>query len=300
VKSVLEQRAEVHLLHLIEAERGRRSTPRRPPWQRRHGLDPEDPAAIAARELERFRFSVEALAGIGAVPDSEIASWLARFRALDSANDRGPEVEPDPDSEGRAAALLEGFLPSDRLNPTSDDYEQGIQRFELAQAAVNISGALSREARAHWQERLLERVAPQDPGRLARPRRSAGLDLQRVVAVSPVCHDGVTITHLELFADGVVVHWHESVEYPKPDGRELTSFERLRASTGTETWRRLQLADDVGTNYHWWPGPAHDAVFREAGFARWLSGTFAPAVPTHASQLVVSWEGNAVEVSLGP
>ena len=296
----LKQRAELHLLHLIEQERGRRSATRRPPWQRGLRLEPEDPARAKARELERFRFSVEALTAIGALTDSEIASWLAGFQAFDSANYRRPEVESDPETEARAAALLDGLLPSDGLDPTSDDYEQAIRRLELAQVAVNVSGGLSLEARTHWQKRLLQRVAPQDRGRFARPHQSKGLDLQRVVAGPPVCHDGVTITHLELFADGVVVHWHESVEYPRRDGRELTSFERLRASTASERWGRVRLADDAGTDYQWWPGPDHDAIFREAAFARWLSATFAPAVPTEASQLLVSWEGKAVEVSLEP
>jgi hypothetical protein len=297
VKSALQERAEIQLLSLIEMERTRRSQPKRPPWRSRQ--DPYfDREQAERRERESFRFCLEALASIGAVPESEIENWTARFESEAKARERWPEVAPDPETKRTAARLLENRLPPSDLGSGSERHEEAIRRFEEAEAAINISGAFSEEERAQWHERLIERVSPNDRGRLQNPPRCRCVDLERVVAGPPIRHDGLRITHVDLYRDGLVIHWHRSVEYRQPPGRELTSWERFQASKPEPGFAILDLADDVGTCYRWWPGPSHDAAFRKSGFVIWGSAMFVPAVPAEATHLLASREGNAFEISV--
>jgi hypothetical protein len=207
-------------------------------------------------------------------------------------------VAPDPETERRARALLEGRLPASDLDPESEAYRKAIWRFQEAQAVINISGALSPEERAQWQERFLERTSPQDRGRFHHPRPCTGLDLERVVRGPPARRDGVRITHIELYSDGLVVHLHRSGALPKPPTRELTAWERFQASKPDRRSAMLDLADDAGTSYRWWPGPSHDAAFRRDGFVHWNSAMFAPAVPKEATRLFASRDGNEFEIAL--
>jgi hypothetical protein len=282
---------------MIEMERSRRSAPRRPPWQSVR-ISYYDSDEAERRELESFRFSLEALAAIGALPDPDTENWIARFQSEPEAKKRRPEVAPDPETQRRARTLFEKRLPPSGLDPESEDYKKAIWRFQEAQAVINISGALPGEERAEWQERFLERVSPKDQRRLHNSPRSTGLDLERVVSGPPSRHDGLRITHVELYGDGLVVHWHDSVEFPKPSGRELTSWDRFEASKPDRRSAMLDLADDAGTSYRWWPGPSHDAAFRNDGFVNWNSANFTPAVPEEATRLIASREGNTFDIPL--
>jgi hypothetical protein len=297
VKSALQQRAEIELRHLIDAERSRRSGPRRPPWQavRRSYSDSEE---AERRALESFRFSLEAFAAIGALPKSETENWIARFESEREATGRRPEVPPDAETKRRAHTLLEQRLPGSDLHPESAHYEEAIWRFQEAQAAINITGALSSAEQAEWQKRFLERVSPQDQNRLHNLQQCTGLNLKLVVLGPPIRHDGLRITHVELYSDGLVVHGHHTVEFPKPSGRELTSWERFQASKPDQRLASFDLADDAGTSYRWWPGPSHDAAFRTDGFVHWNSATFTPAVPEEATRLLASRAGNTFEIPL--
>jgi hypothetical protein len=294
VKSALQERAEIELLSLIERERSRRAAPRRPPW-RSTRTSYQDSEEAERRERECFRFSVEALAAIGAIPKSEIGNWIDRFESEGRARERWPEVAADPETKRRARALLEDRLPANDLEWEGDTYKRAVWRFQEAQATINISGALPRDERMHWQERFLERVSPEDRGKLQNPPLCMGVDLERVVVGPPVRNDGLRITHVELHADGVVVHWHYAVVFPP--GRERTSWERFQTSS-PERASMLELADDAGTSYRWSPGPSHDAAFRKDGFVHWLSATFTPAAPAEATRLVASREGETFEIPL--
>jgi hypothetical protein len=127
---VLQQRAEIELLGLIEAERSRRSAPKRPPWQSRP-FD-QNPQQAEERALETFRFSLEALVSIGAVPESDVENWIERYESDAKARERWADVPPDQATEHQARMLLEDRLPPADLDWGSERYEEAIRRFQEA------------------------------------------------------------------------------------------------------------------------------------------------------------------------
>ncbi|MDQ6779333.1 MAG: hypothetical protein M3071_24605 [Actinomycetota bacterium] len=253
---------------------------------------------IDAQCRARLDAAGEVLAELGVVGREEVRDVRARLEdaiptrravaRVDKGLARGArglldrrlaEVRLNPDLP-RAPALLDDFTDSD---PAHGD---AVTRFELACEACAASGALTVDELAGWEERLLE----VDDGRMwsverrRRQKRFTMADLRAVVPGDPHPDGCLRVTTAELYADGVVLRWHER-ERSRGQLRPLTDEDRRR--------RRVSLSDDLGTEYlHL---ATNEAI--TAGAVLWTA-QFVTAVPVGARLLVANIRDERVTLRL--
>ncbi|MDQ4048873.1 MAG: hypothetical protein M3131_05760, partial [Actinomycetota bacterium] len=163
-----------------------------------------------------------------------------------------------------------------------------MSRFDEAVRAVRVAGALSREQLEHFQSRLAEQASTEGWEEFRALRRSPlpwqGTELERVVIGPRERAAGLAITHVELHADALVVHWHRVVAIELPKGREPSRAEQaraLRAAYEPRSGPVLELSDDLGTDYHsvQTQSPFRDHAESEDVVVRWGCERFRPAAP---------------------
>ena len=261
------------------------------------GSDPL-PRESEPRELidQKRRARMEAAAGmfveLGVIDSADAAAACERLEGAIASRDQGLPAEGDEDLANRARALLDARLvavaerpelprmPVELESPLPADprHKHAVARFEELVEACTGCGALSAEELSRWRSRLRE----VDDGRswhLERERRQQRLtaaDLRMVLAGPPTAAGGIRVTSAELYADGVVLRWHEtggSLEAPRTSA-DLAAHNRPGR-------RHVALRDDLGTEYlHFNTGEMH------TGEAVLWSAQFATAVPDRARELM--------------
>lgn len=132
-----------------------------------------------------------------------------------------------------------------------------------------------------------------------------GTELERVVIGPPERHAGLAITHAELHADALVLHWHRVVPIELPRGREPSRAERERAVRAAYRSRdrpELEVGDDLGTAYCLVlpGGPFHEFAESDDVVVTWVAQRFLPAVPEEACELRVGFEEAQFTLALAP
>jgi hypothetical protein len=211
-------------------------------------------------------------------------------------------MAPDPETERRARKLLDERLPPADLDKESQAHSDAVARFEEALIAIRISGALSAAEQRERSGRFDERLSAEEQKKRHEPWLCNAVELLQV-RPGPFSSRGVTITHLELYADGLIVHWHRAIPYPRPEGRELSPEQHRdvfrQSLPPPAVAAKLELEDDVGTSYRWIPGPSSAIADSKDVLVYWVSATFTPAVPAQATRLFAWHEASAFEIPLG-
>ncbi len=207
---------------------------------------------------------------------------LAR-RARYLLEERLKELTPYPEIPPVPAA----FDTPPREDPRQ---QEAVTRFEHVYLACEACGALAAQELSEWRERLRE----VDAGRtwsLERERRQARCTLAELVAVvaGGATRDGrLRVTTAELYADGVVLRWHERAA----GSEKRPAIDPFRAQEGGR--RYVSLSDDLGTEYlHFHTNEAHAT----GGAVLWTA-RFATAVPAAATRLVAEIREEQVTLRL--
>ena len=104
--------------------------------------------------------------------------------------------------------------------------------------------------------------------------------------------DGLQVTLIELYREGVTVNWHET-----PARLGERALGRIRRLLGQDAVDLAQpsLGDDIGTSYAFYGGTAGQAT---GGRATLGHSDFAPAPPAAARSLVFESLGRQIQITL--
>ena len=216
--------------------------------------------------------ALEALLAVGAISVDDAAGWRTRFA-------RAEEAVPEPDPALRERAL-------GHIEELGDHALPAVKAFEAV-------GAITRSDAGRWIGRYQLRrrppaAAPDDDGE---PPICFDDSVLRRSLLGPAARDaGVRVTVVELYAGGVVVHWH--LADTGDDPRAAATRRRITEDPeGPHPLRYHEpkplvvLADDVGTEYRV-AGSA--AAFAEEERYAYGYHDFGPAAPEHAARLEVA------------
>jgi len=290
--AVLRDHAQRHLLGLLSFGSGGH-----PPLR-----EAGPPDLIGARRRARLEAAAAALVEVGALTKAESAQFSERLEEA-LANRGGERREVfDERLAGRARALLERRLeavasgpdlprmPSEleRPPPPDPDHEKAIDRFNQLHSACEACRALPEDELLRWRQRLIEA----DDGRAwhlereRRRKRSTARELRAVVSGPSTRRAGLRLMTAELYADGVLVRWHET-------GGSRAGRVADPASRHELERRHVALSDDLGTCYlHLQTSEAHSFA------AVVWTASFATPVPACARQLVVEVRGERFVIPL--
>lgn len=222
-----------------------------------------DPAAY-------FDAQLRALAAIGLLSDDEVAAWRRRLEASARADD---EVVVDGALRARTERYLESLL-----RAAAD--EEGADRLEAALQVLIEIGVLDEDERERWFHRAYAVEHDEDDEGEDGLAALDATELHGVLLGPRDEADGVRITSLELYSDGVVVRW--SARRGTVGGDAL----------GPEP--HLALSDDTGTAYEETGGGSG------SGGSELTRGAseFVPGVPEAATRLVLRWPGGSTAFEL--
>jgi hypothetical protein len=117
-------------------------------------------------------------------------------------------------------------------------------------------------------------------------------DQFRGVLVAPRSDADVQIRFVEIFTDGLVVHWTALVEIPLPRTDQAEGEQRARIKRHNELVA-ISVTDDIGTQYLGGGGGLRGS----SGFYRGDT-RFGTPVPRHASTLTVTTHSDSVTMRL--
>jgi hypothetical protein len=221
---------------------------------------------------------------VGAISAEEVASWRERLR--DAAMWREhPHEPPGEDVTERAIAYLERLIA-----PLSPSTRETATACFSAVGAYEETGILTPEEALAWREQVRAQLDLEPE----RPPRCSRRDLRRVVPGPSERIHGLRITSVELYGDGVVLHWHESERWLSgPETPRLMEPYLLEAADRTPR----ALTDDLDTRYigGGWP----DLGINGGGWTvRLGSSPYTPAVPADARRLTVSVGIGLIDIEL--
>ncbi len=233
-----------------------------------------------------LRFAQHTLAAfreIGLLSDADADSWDSRLaRAAEDPIDR-----PRQSAEAGAAAhrYLERLVADLAADPEHDLMAHA--RIDGGIRALAEVGALSEREAADWRERAFP--PPPDVARLPPCEKT---HVSHVVQGTGEPIDGLLVTLVELYADGVTVNWHE-----QPARLGERAMRRVRDLLGEDSADLAQpsLNDDVGTSYAFCGGSAGHGTGRRAAIGH---SDFAPAPPLGARALIFESLGRQIRVAL--
>ena len=233
--------------------------------------------------VQDYAAAADALVAAGAVSAERADYWNAQHaRAQAARNDhRGPY---DPDVEARSEALLQTLFAavhprsSDRWDPAS------YQRYQEALFTLNAIGALSPERARPWLERQQHALTPAGGWPPPKPQPEMPFTAGELSAVlrGPTARlGGMRLTHLELYGDCVLAHFHQLLG-PEPDD----PVERRELLTTP-----FELHDDRGTAYQLAEIPRDGEQRDETPWREFAAGwqAFVPAAPLDATVLIAAW-----------
>jgi hypothetical protein len=181
---------------------------------------------------------IEALLAIGAFDADEASEW----RGVSS------EVAASADVEvGRVVSRAELLLKEaeDAIHAAEDKEAQGMRAWWLAEA-LREAGVITGQDEDRWSARFeeAEGIDDDDDDDLG-PRGPQFLELLRVVEPPVERIDGVRLTSIELYDDGVIVRWHHTL--PDAEKRETFGWDE---DPDMPHDIEPDLEDDIGTRYH--------------------------------------------------
>ncbi len=242
-----------------------------------------NPGPYQDTALRSARHAVAALKAIGLLTPEQADAWDRRLvRAAEDRLDR-PPLPPEP----RAAAHL--YL--ERLiADLAADVEHDLMahlRIDGAIRALAEVGALGPRAAAEWWERAFP--PPPDVAGLPRCEKT---HMVRVRRGPDERVDGLRVTLVELYTDGVTLNWHEQ---PARLGERAMRRIRSRLAEEDADLAQPSLEDDVGTSYAFCGGTAGHGNGDRATIGR---SDFAPAPPAAARSLVFDSLGRQLRFPL--
>lgn len=246
------------------------------------GLAPPDADTVRAENAG----TLMALEHVGAISAEERAWWSDRLWA--AASWRDPPFEPAADVVARALAHVEELAA-----PVSASHRDGAQRCFAAIAAYRRIGVLGDDEAQALRDDVRARMGldPERPPRCSRRR------LDRVLAGPATRVQGLRVTSVELYDDGVLLQWQNA--WPMPGGDPTPRVWNDVDIEVDETPFPYRLADDLGTRYL--GGGGSDYGINGGGWCiRFGSSSFTPAVPAEARRLTAPVAGHAIEIELAP
>ena len=239
--------------------------------------------SIAAAGTDGVLLAVE---HIGAVTREEAATWRSRFAEARAEGEQifGPV---DPAVRHRAVAHLERLVA-----PLRPGEREAASPAFAAIAAYAKTGVLTSDEELAWQERVLAALGSPP----LRPAHCTQRDLLEVVPGPAQRHDGVRITSVMLYADGVVLYWHQADRWSEaPPTPRLWSSDDIEASCDAS--HPHELNDDAGTRYlgH---GRPYLGLSGGGWVVRFGISAFTPRVPQAARRLGVPLRDGRVEIEL--
>jgi hypothetical protein len=221
--------------------------------------------------------AVEAIDALGLLSSGEVERWRGRFRL---GRDGGGAVPAPSAADADAASRhLDTLLDAVAAADGDVDRAGALDTFGGAVSLLLRLGYLDGDALGTWAERLDAVAAvPRDELEFVEEESGEPEDLGQLRAVAPVPlarHDGLCLTAVELYDEGVVVHWHEVVEgsgergFPSPT---------------------LTASDDAGTAYS--PVVARSVSYSpdEVRYAIFGSSVFPTPPPAQARTLTIRGE----------
>lgn len=250
-------------------------------WAERGRYQPGDPILAAGNEGRLL-----AMEYAGAITPAEGAEWRERLREASAAK---AATHPPVSDEVRNRAVL--HLERLAVGVTSEPGDSS--RAALSSVlAYERAGVLSADEALAWRERLRAQMGLEPE----RPPLCSQRDLLTVHAGPVERYQGVRITSVELYADGLVLRWHRAK--PWPEGSDTPHiWSRVDQETdGADELIPRSLTDDLGTRY------VIGRVRRELGIngGGWVvrlgSSSFTPAIPPAATRLRVPLADGGIDI----
>lgn len=231
--------------------------------------------------LRSARHALAAFRNIGLLGRDEADAWDGRLaRAADDPSDRPPLP---PETRAAARRYLESLVAG--LGSDAQHDLMAHARIGGAIRALADVGVLSRGEAADWSERAFP--PPPDVAVLPHCEKT---HLAVVMHGPDEVVDGLRVTLIELYTDGVTVNWHE-----QSARLSERAMRRIRSLLGQETADLAQpsLTDDIGTAYVFCGGSGGHRNGATIGHS-----DFAPAPPPVARSLVFESLGRQIRITL--
>ena len=237
------------------------------------------PGSYQEAALRFARHALAAFQEIGLVSREQAVAWDGRLaRAAEDPIDR-PALPP----EARAAA--HGYLERLVADLAADAQQDVIAhaRIDGAIRALAEVGALSGGEATRWRKRAF----PPPPDAAVLPH-SEKTHMAGVMRGPKERVDGLQVTLIELYADGITVNWHE-----RPAHLSEPAMRRIRSLLDQETAELggPSLTDDVRTSYAFCGGSGHHGSGDRATIGH---SDFAPAPPPAARSFVFESVGRQI------
>jgi hypothetical protein len=252
-------------------------------WAERGRYKPGDPILAAGNEGRLL-----AMEYVGAITLAEGAEWRERLRQASMATAL-PRMPVPEEVRNRAVLHLEKLAAGVAAEPgdSSPAALSSVLAYERA-------GVLSADEALAWRERLCAQMGLQPE----RPPLCSQGDLVGVLPGPPTRYQGIRITSVEFYTDGVVIRWHRAQHWP--DGSETPRiWTRVDQETkGADELTPRSLTDDVGTVYV--VGRVRWEIGINGGgwLVRFGSSSFTPAVPIAAQSLRVPVPDHGIDIAL--
>lgn len=237
------------------------------------------------------RVILDAFVAVGLADPDEAKQWLTE----------GPRWHPEPPEPTPAmreavAREVERLLASGHFASPDPWEEHGaIARLTATLASL---GLFDRELAEQWLAPLRSKGVEVNRA-LGRLPHFTGQQPLGVVVGPPVRRRGTRITAVELYTDGVIVHWHRAQLGRLPDGTWPQLLDEVYEPDPSWIFApRLTLHDDLGTRYHLVSGNGGGgAVEGRPGFEASPGNTFfVPRVPDRAGALWVAQGADRFDV----
>lgn len=237
----------------------------------------------------------EAFAELGMLSAEEAHGWRERVVSeMAAAGEVTPPAAAGGATPRRASDHLARLL-SEVSKPGGTDGGQTSHAeliFVRTLEALHKVGAVSDEDVSDWHERLATRAgreSPRERRTRATARNCSAVKLRRVLTGPGDPQDGLRVTSVELYGDGVVVRWHLPVELNREERALAPRERRLRAEEARrEALPDFALTDDCETTYapiRGWPlGLGIEHFGDEVQVINWQT-VFSPAPPRAATRL---------------
>lgn len=240
---------------------------------------PGDPGPHRDARLRFARHALSAFREIGLLDDEQAAAWDGRLaRAAEDPLDRPRLTREVRAAAGRHLERLVADLEGDPGAPA---------RIHGAFQALEEVGALSPGEAARWRERAFP-----PPPDVAALRRFAKTHLARVARGPAEPVDGLCVTLVELYADGVTVNWHER---PARVGEQALRRIRSRLDEHATDLAEPSLTDDAGTAFVFYGSSSGGGIGDRATIGR---SDFAPAPAPTTRSLVFESLGRRFRIRL--
>ena len=155
-------------------------------------------------------------------------------------------------------------------------------------------GVLSPDEALAWRERLRAQMGLEPE----RPPRCSQRTL-RAVHVGPVRrYQGVRITSVELYADGVVLRWHRAQPWRESSDTPRVWSRVDQETEGADRVTPTALTDDVGTRYMVGRVRSELGINGGGWLVRLGSSSFTPAIPPAARRLRVPLADGGIDLGL--